>query len=255
MDQPTIDVYDDPRGVWAERRRPVRRADARAFARGRLTGMHRGSTSAAVPAGTRPTSGPRWWASTQSRAMLARCRRADRRALLVQGDLEALPFGRQCLHGGWANMSYLHVPRVRLPRPWPICTGSSWSAPPSRSRCWRATTRVSACPPIASAAGSSRRGHRVRSRRPRRSGLRRQRVERRRRLRTGSGDACPARCPTSWARACVCSWSVSTRASTRPTSASASPAPAIASGPRHWRAGLVTRDRDPLTRCASTAWG
>jgi TDG/mug DNA glycosylase family protein len=34
---------------------------------------------------------------------------------LVQGDLEALPFGTGTLHGGWAHMSYLHVPSVRLP--------------------------------------------------------------------------------------------------------------------------------------------
>jgi TDG/mug DNA glycosylase family protein len=35
--------------------------------------------------------------------------------LLVQGDLEALPFGSNTLHGAWAHMSYLHVPRVRFP--------------------------------------------------------------------------------------------------------------------------------------------
>jgi len=47
--------------------------------------------------------------------MLALCRHQVPEALLVEGDLEELPFGPQCLGGGWANMSYLHVPKVRLP--------------------------------------------------------------------------------------------------------------------------------------------
>ena len=47
--------------------------------------------------------------------MLDSCRRACPGALLVQADLEALPFARSSLGGAWANMSYLHVPRVRLP--------------------------------------------------------------------------------------------------------------------------------------------
>src|SRR5205085_6143464 len=36
-------------------------------------------------------------------------------ALAVQGDLEALPFRARSLSGAWANMSYLHLPRARLP--------------------------------------------------------------------------------------------------------------------------------------------
>ena len=47
--------------------------------------------------------------------MLERCRRQVPGAVLVQGDLEALPFGTNTLHGGWAHMSYLHVPSTRLP--------------------------------------------------------------------------------------------------------------------------------------------
>jgi TDG/mug DNA glycosylase family protein len=51
-------------------------------------------------------------------AMLDLCRQTWSRSsqpLLVQGDLEALPFGHRTVSGAWANMSYLHVPRVRLP--------------------------------------------------------------------------------------------------------------------------------------------
>lgn len=47
--------------------------------------------------------------------MLGRCRSEAPGTLLVQSDLEALPFGSRRIHGAWANMSYLHVPRVRLP--------------------------------------------------------------------------------------------------------------------------------------------
>ncbi len=113
MDQRTIELYDERGAQWAERRRPVRRADAEAFARRVAPGMIRidlgcGAGRYAGDLG-RPVVG-----MDASRAMLALCRhQVD--APLVQGDLESLPFGRQCLHGGWANMSYLHVPRLRLP--------------------------------------------------------------------------------------------------------------------------------------------
>jgi double-stranded uracil-DNA glycosylase len=50
-----------------------------------------------------------------ARKMLGLAKVAAPHALLVQADLEALPFGRATLHGGWANMSYLHLPRKRLP--------------------------------------------------------------------------------------------------------------------------------------------
>jgi TDG/mug DNA glycosylase family protein len=51
-----------------------------------------------------------------SATMLALCREKVPTAALVRGDLEALPFGRRVLGGGWANMSYLHVPRLQLPQ-------------------------------------------------------------------------------------------------------------------------------------------
>jgi TDG/mug DNA glycosylase family protein len=113
MDQPTIDVYDRRGALWAERRRPVRRADAHAFARRVAPGMVRIDLGCGAGRYTgdigRPVVG-----LDASRAMLALCRH-EVAVPLVQGDLEALPFRRQCFHGGWANMSYLHVPRLRLP--------------------------------------------------------------------------------------------------------------------------------------------
>ena len=50
-----------------------------------------------------------------SATMLELCRGTAPGALLVRGDLEALPFGRGTLGGGWANMSYLHLASTRLP--------------------------------------------------------------------------------------------------------------------------------------------
>jgi TDG/mug DNA glycosylase family protein len=114
MDRITIDVYEERGELWAQRRKPVRRADAQSFA----TRVAPGTTRIDLGCGAgrytgdlgRPVVG-----IDASRTMLALCRGNAPTAPLVQGDLEALPFGPQCVGGGWANMSYLHVPRVRLP--------------------------------------------------------------------------------------------------------------------------------------------
>ncbi|HXQ75671.1 MAG TPA: methyltransferase domain-containing protein [Acidimicrobiales bacterium] len=114
MDRATIDIYDESGALWAKRRTPVRRADALAFARRVIPGTVRIDLGCGAGRYTtelgRPVIG-----LDASRTMLALCRDGTPAALLVQGDLEALPFRRGCLGGGWANMSYLHVPRPRLP--------------------------------------------------------------------------------------------------------------------------------------------
>jgi TDG/mug DNA glycosylase family protein len=51
-----------------------------------------------------------------ARAMLRLAREAAPDAWPVQADLEALPFRRGGLGGGWARASYLHVRHERLPR-------------------------------------------------------------------------------------------------------------------------------------------
>ncbi|MGH9177029.1 MAG: methyltransferase domain-containing protein [Acidimicrobiales bacterium] len=48
-------------------------------------------------------------------SMLDLLHHAAPHAWAVRGDIEALPFRSGSLAGAWANMSYLHVPRVRLP--------------------------------------------------------------------------------------------------------------------------------------------
>ena len=114
MDNATVRVYEDRGGEWAARRRPVRRADARAFARrvraGRLRidlgcGAGRYIADLGAPVVGLDAAG----------AMLDLCRHVALHVPLVQADLEALPFGRHTVHGAWANMSYVHVPSVRLP--------------------------------------------------------------------------------------------------------------------------------------------
>lgn len=114
MDRATVDVYERRGLDWAARRRPVRKARARSFAKRVPPGAARidlgcGAGRYTADLGT-PVVG-----IDAAGAMLRQCRREVPAALVVQGDLEALPFGAGRFGGGWANMSYLHVPRVRLP--------------------------------------------------------------------------------------------------------------------------------------------
>lgn len=114
MDRATIDVYEEHGARWAERRTPVRRTDARAFAERVAPGDVRIDLGCGAGRYTaelgRPVVG-----LDASVTMLTLCRGTVPDALLVRGDLEALPFRPSSLGGAWANMSYLHVPRLRLP--------------------------------------------------------------------------------------------------------------------------------------------
>jgi double-stranded uracil-DNA glycosylase len=114
MDGPTIDAYEQRGASWAARRRPVRRADALAFARRLETGKVRIDLGCGAGRYTgalgRPVVG-----IDASATMLGLCRQQAPSAALVQGDLERLPLATGSMAGGWANMSYLHVPATRLP--------------------------------------------------------------------------------------------------------------------------------------------
>jgi TDG/mug DNA glycosylase family protein len=92
----------------------VRRAGAKAFAKR----VGRGSLRIDVGAGAgRYTNdlGRPVVALDASLHMLGMLRSAAPAALVVAGDLEALPFRRHGLHGAWSNMAYQHVPSVRVP--------------------------------------------------------------------------------------------------------------------------------------------
>jgi len=114
VDKQTVEVYDARGADWATRRTPVRRAAARAFAATVVPGAPRVDLGCGAGRYSADLGHPVIGIDA-SHTMLELCRVAAPDALLVRGDLEALPFGRRSLGGGWANMSYLHVASTRLP--------------------------------------------------------------------------------------------------------------------------------------------
>ncbi|HXP33482.1 MAG TPA: methyltransferase domain-containing protein [Acidimicrobiales bacterium] len=114
MDRSTVDIYEDRGWEWAAHHPPVQRSDALAFARTVPVGALRVDLGCGTGRYTSDLGAP-CVGLDAARAMLERCRSSAPGALLVQADLEALPFGTTTLHGGWAHMSYLHVPSGRLP--------------------------------------------------------------------------------------------------------------------------------------------
>ncbi len=114
MHRTTVEIYEERGTLWASRRKPIRRADAREFAGfvepGELRadiGCGAGRYSADLG---RPLVG-----IDAARSMLETCRSVDPQSILVQGDIERLPFADKSLRGAWANMSYVHVERESLP--------------------------------------------------------------------------------------------------------------------------------------------
>jgi TDG/mug DNA glycosylase family protein len=114
VDRATVEIYEARGGEWAENHPPLQRSRALDFAREVESGALRIDLGCGAGRYT-PDLGAPVIGLDAARAMLDRCRHAAPQALLVQADLEALPFGPHSLHGGWAHMSYLHVPRVRFP--------------------------------------------------------------------------------------------------------------------------------------------
>ncbi len=114
MERATVAVYEDRGARWAEGTRPERKDSARSFASGIEPGKPRVDVGCGAGRYTgflgRPCIG-----LDAARSMLQMCRHAVPEALLVQADMEALPFGPRAIEGAWANMSYLHIPRTRLP--------------------------------------------------------------------------------------------------------------------------------------------
>lgn len=116
MERATVDRYETDGARWAAARPPVRQEEARRFARqvdptrlrvdvgagaGRYTAdLGRDGTVIALDA---------------AHTMLRLLRAEAPSAIGVQADVEALPFGAASLAGAWANMTYHHLPRARLP--------------------------------------------------------------------------------------------------------------------------------------------
>jgi TDG/mug DNA glycosylase family protein len=114
VDRATIDVYEARAADWARLRPPRYAARAATFAERCLPGLVRldagcGPGSYFADLG-RPLAG-----LDGAHAMLLLGRRAAPDALLVQGDLAALPFAPASLGGAWARASYLHLTRQAVP--------------------------------------------------------------------------------------------------------------------------------------------
>lgn len=114
MDRATVETYEERGDTWARRRRPERSEEAVAFSHRVVPGALRVDLGCG---GGRYTAelGTPVLALDAARTMLGLCRTSSPGAMLVQGDLEALPLRQGSLGGAWASMSYLHVPSARLP--------------------------------------------------------------------------------------------------------------------------------------------
>lgn len=113
MDRPTVDIYEERSAFYEANRSPRHRPDAARFAQ-------RAGRGPVVDLGC----GPGWYTAAlgdtaigfdAAGSMLRRAREVAPGVLLVQGDLQALPFRRGALAGAWARNSYVHVHAVDAP--------------------------------------------------------------------------------------------------------------------------------------------
>ncbi len=115
MHRSTVEIYDDRGLRWAATHSTAsRRLDAEDFAN--RVGSQVLRVDVGCGAGRYlPYLGTPTIAFDASRVMLEACRQGIPEALYLQGDVEHLPFARGSLGGAWSWMTYLHVPRLRLP--------------------------------------------------------------------------------------------------------------------------------------------
>jgi double-stranded uracil-DNA glycosylase len=114
VDRRTVEVYEQVAAEYAARRQPRAASEAQRFARRvRRRGLR--IDLGCGPARYTADLGTPIVALDASAAMLALVPGRAGHALRVRADLEALPFRMQALAGAWANLSYQHIPRVRLP--------------------------------------------------------------------------------------------------------------------------------------------
>ncbi len=114
MERATVERYEECGGEWAARRRPVRREGAVAFSHQVPPGRLRLDVGAGAGRYTNELGEP-VLALDAARTMLDLLGGTAPRALRAQADIEALPLRRGAAAGAWANMSYLHIRRHRLP--------------------------------------------------------------------------------------------------------------------------------------------
>jgi TDG/mug DNA glycosylase family protein len=113
MDRATLDVYERSAREWRDRR-PARPERAVALARRIPAGVPRVDVGCG-PGTYLPHLGRPVLGLDAAHAMLELAREVAPDAWLVQADLAALPLRDQSLGGALARASYLHIPRVELP--------------------------------------------------------------------------------------------------------------------------------------------
>lgn len=113
MDQPTVRIYERASADYEARRKPQALPEAHAFgarcAEGPVVDLGCGPGWYTAALGSRPV------ALDAAMAMLRRTRDVASGSLLVQAELEALPFRRGSLTGGWARNSYVHLSSTAVP--------------------------------------------------------------------------------------------------------------------------------------------
>jgi double-stranded uracil-DNA glycosylase len=114
MERATVEVYEREAAAWDARRPPRHRPRAAALGDRALPGMPRVDLGCG-PGGYLADLGQPVVGVDAARAMLTLARDKEPGALLVQADLEALPFRDATLGAAWARNTYLHVRRERLP--------------------------------------------------------------------------------------------------------------------------------------------
>jgi TDG/mug DNA glycosylase family protein len=114
MNRDTVAIYEARAREYAAARPPKRIDAAEALAARSLPGLPVLDVGCGAGRHT-PHLGPDVVAFDAAEAMLRLAGERAPAARLVQGDLEVLPFRPRSLGGAWANMSYHHVGRERLP--------------------------------------------------------------------------------------------------------------------------------------------
>ena len=113
----TVETYEQRWADYERTRPPTHTARAQALAaRARVDGTsHVVADVGCGPGGCLAALGAPVVGIDVAAAMLRRCRDVVPGALLVQADLEALPFRFGALGGGWARNAYVHLPSHDLP--------------------------------------------------------------------------------------------------------------------------------------------
>jgi TDG/mug DNA glycosylase family protein len=115
VERDTVRVYDVRAEEWRDTRPPAFLAEVRTLTSEVATGAV--VADLGCGAGLHLASLPRPAVALDAAFTMVRlAREAAPDAWPVQADLEALPFRRGALGGGWARASYLHLHRDRLPR-------------------------------------------------------------------------------------------------------------------------------------------